>query len=166
MHEPVIIPNRPLWARALIFLSVIEVGMGLLFLYAGLSQSSGLVLALGGLITALFLGVAAYAWPAAWLKEPAIEMRPEGLLDRRLAPFVIPWEAISWRVQFNGHAYSLKFDVAEPIRQNLPLSPLHRLAATFSRIWRHPEFTVHTLGTGLSAHQIGEKLKQFKLPAA
>jgi hypothetical protein len=92
-------------------------------------------------------------------------LRPEGLLDRRLSRTVIPWDKVNWKILFNGRSYALKFDVEEPARQSLALSPMHRLAAAFSRVWRHPEFTVHTLGTGLSAHQIGEKLKNFRAPA-
>ncbi len=164
MLDPIIIPNRPFWARALLFLCVVELGMGLLFISAGITQSSGFVLVLGGLITALFLWLAAFTWPIAWLREPALELRPEGLLDRRLTCSVIPWESVNWKILFNGRSYSLKFDVAEPSRTSLKLSPLHRLAAAFSRVWRHPEFTAHTLGTGLSAHQLGEKFKQFKAP--
>ena len=166
MPETLIISSRPFWARALIFLCVIELGMGLLFIFAGITRSSGLVLVLGTLITALFVWLAAFAWPIAILRDPAIEMRPEGLLDRRFSQGVIPWEAISWRVVFNGRSYSLKFDVAEPARLALALSPMQRLAAALNRAWRHPEFTLHTLGTGLSAHQLGEKLKTFKAPAA
>lgn len=166
MPEPVIIPNRPFWARALLFLCVIELGMGALFIYAGFTQSSVLLPVLGVLIIALFLGLSAFAWPIAWLREAAIEMRPEGLLDRRIAPALIPWEAISWKILFNGRSYSVKFNVAEPAYRGIALSPPNRLAAAFSRLWRHPEFTIHTLGTGLSAHQLGEKLKYFKEPAA
>jgi hypothetical protein len=166
MADTVIIPNRPFWARALLFLCVIELAMGVLFMAAGFTQSSGLVLGLGVLITLLFLWLAAFAWPMAWLREPAIELRPEGLLDRRLARSVIPWEAVSWKILFNGRAYSVKFDVTGPARQSLNLPPLHRLTAIFSRLWRQPEFTLHTLGTGFNAHQLGEKLKQFKAPAA
>lgn len=166
MPETLIIPNRPFWARALIFLCVIELGMGLLFVIAGITHSSGLVIVLGALITALFLGLATFGLPIAILTQPAIEMRPDGLLDRRFSQTLIPWEAISWKVVFNGRSYSLKFDVAEPTRQALALSPMQRLSAALSRAWRHPEFTLHTLGTGLSAHQLGEKLKNFKAPSA
>lgn len=166
MPETVIIPNRPFWARALLLLCAVEIGMGLLFIYAGATQPSGFVLVLGCLITALFLWLAAFAWPIARLREPALELRPEGLLDRRLAPSVIPWEAISWKILFNGRAYSLKFDVAEHARQALSPSVPNQLAGRFNRLWRHPEFTIHTLGTGLSADQLGDKLKLFKPPAA
>lgn len=166
MADTVIIPNRPFWARALLFLCVIELAMGLLFMAAGLTQSSGLVLGLGALITVLFLWLAAFAWPIAWLREPAIELRPDGLLDRRLTRSVIPWEALRWKILFNGRAYSVKFDVTGPARQSLKLSPLHRLTAAAGRLWRLPEFTLHTLGTGFSAHQLGEKLKPFKSPDA
>ncbi len=165
MVDTVIIPNRPFWARALLLLCAVEIGMGLLFIYAGATRSSGLALALGSLMTALFLWLAVFSWPIAWLREPAIELRPEGLLDRRLARSVIPWEAVSWKILFNGRAYSLKIDVAEPARHAMRPYMLARIAAPFSRLWRHPEFTLHTLGTRHNAHQLGEKLRLFKSPA-
>lgn len=164
MPEPIAIPNRPFWARALLVLCVIELGMGAVFIYAGFTRSSPLVLVLGVLMTALFIGLAAFAWPIAWLRGPAIEMREDGIIDRRLSPETIPWEAISWKILFNGRSYSLRFEVAEPVRQSLVLSPLHRLVAGFNRLLRQPGFTLHALGTGQSAHQLGEKLKRFKAP--
>ena len=87
-------------------------------------------------------------------------------LDRRITPAIIPWEAISWRVLFNGHGYSVKFDVAEPVRQGLRLPPPQRVLGMFNRLLRYPAFIILTLGTGLSAHQIGARLEGFKPAAA
>lgn len=165
MPDSIVIPNRPFWARALLFLCVIELATGALFIYGGLTQPSALVLVLGVLMVALFAGLSAFAWPIARLREPAIEMRPEGLIDRRLTASIIPWESISWKILFNGRSYSLRFEVTEPVRQSLKLSPAQKLVSAFHRLWRQPGFTLHTLGTGLSAHQLGEKLKNFKPPA-
>jgi hypothetical protein len=172
MPEPVIIANRPFWARVLVVFWAIEVAMGLLFARTGfgwLGQSENgmavLLAVMGLLLSAAGVVMTGLCWRIARLSGPAIEMRADGLRDHRLSPATIPWEAISWQVRFNGHSHSLYFDVAEPGRAMVrPYWP-QRALGLFNRLFRYPEFSVITLGTGLGARDIGARMAAFK-PAA
>ena len=92
MPDPVIIMNRPFWARIFTAVWVIEVFAGLGFAAGGIGMLgahetgvaavliiSGLLLAVVGVV---MVGITARA---ARLNGPAIEMRHEGFLDRRIA---------------------------------------------------------------------------------
>lgn len=169
MPDAVIIENRPLIARLLLMFWVAEIGVGMLFVLAGVNllrpdenggpillMVMGLVLVLAGLV------MSGLCWRVARLKGAAIEMTEAGLRDRRLARNVIPWEAISWKVIFNGRSYSLQLDIAEPHRKNAGIFWYQRALGLFSRMLRHPEFNVATLGTGLGAEEIGKRMEAFR----
>ena len=173
MPEPVIIPNRPFWARVLIPFWVLQVAMGGLFAAAGTrmlgpGENGGAVILIlmGMLLAAAGAVLAALSWRIARLSKPAIEMTAEGLLDRRLARERIPWEAVSWKVIFNGRSYSVQVDLAEPARGKLGIYWDQRVSGLVSRMLRQPEFAVVSTGTGLSAHEIGSRMEQFRPPSS
>lgn len=169
MTAPVFIANRPTLPRLLLLFWVAEIAVGLLFAAAGYDLLSpqenggatvlilmGLVLTLAGLI------MAAHCWRISRLSGNAIEMTEAGLLDRRLSEHPIPWGALSWKVIFNGRSYALQMDVAEPARSAARITWSARALGLFSRLLRQPEFTIAALGTGFSAHDIGERMSAFK----
>lgn len=169
MPDAVIIANRPLLARLLLMFWVAEIGVGLLFMLAGanmlgLGENGGPValMLMGVVLVAAGIVMCAQCWRVARLKSAAIEMTVSGLLDRRLARQTIPWEAISWKVMFNGRSYSLQLDIAEPARTHAGVFWHQRAMGLFSRLLRHPAFTVATLGTGLSAQEIGDRMERFR----
>jgi hypothetical protein len=79
-----------------------------------------------------------------------------------LARRTIPWEAVSWTVIFNGRSYSLQLNIAEPHRSEAGIFWYQRALDLFSRMLRHAEFNVATLGTGLSAEDIGQRMADFR----
>ena len=169
MPAPVLVPNRPLIARLLLLFWLAEIAVGLLFAAAGYGllrpgESGGAaVLILMGLVLSLAgVVMAGHCWRIARLSGNAIEMTEAGFLDRRLSERPIPWEAISWEVLFNGRSYSLQMNIAEPARKMAGIAWPARALGLFSRLLRHPEFTVATLGTGLSADEIGQRMSAFK----
>jgi len=148
MPAPVMIANRPLLPRLLLLFWVAEIAVGLLFATAGyglLGPSEN-----GGAVVLMLMGL------------DAIEMTDTGLMDRRLSTHPIPWEAIAWKVIFNGRSYALQMDVAEPARSAAGIGWPARALGLFSRMLRQPEFNVATLGTGLSADDIGKRMAGFK----
>lgn len=169
MPEPVIIPNRPFWARVLLPFWVLQMAMGALFAAAGLrmlgpgENGAAVILILMGLLLVTAGAVlAGLSWRIASLRGNAIEMTAEGLLDRRLARQRIPWEAISWKVIFNGRSYSVQMDVAEQARNTLGLYWHQRASGLVSRMLRQPELSVVSIGTGLSAHEIAARMQRFR----
>lgn len=171
MPAPVLIPNRPLLPRLLLLFWVAEIGVGILFAVAGYGllrpgeNGGALVLMLMGLVlVAAGIVMAGHCWRIARLTGNAIEMTEAGLLDRRLADKAIPWQAISWKVIFNGRSYSLQMNIAEPARSAARIAWTARALGLLSRGLRQPEFTVAALGTGLSAHELGQRMSTF-LPA-
>ena len=110
--------------------------------------------------------MAGHCWRIASLTGNAIEMTEAGLMDRRLSARPIPWEAISWKVIFNGRSYALQMDVAEPARSAAGIGWPSRALGLFSRMLRQPEFNMAVMGTGLSADDIGQRIAAFKSPAA
>ena len=173
MPAPVKIPNRPMLPRLLLLFWVAEIAVGLLFAAAGYellgpSENGGaVVLILMGLVLTLAgIIMAGHCWRIASLPGNAIEMTEAGLLDRRLSANPIPWDDISWKVIFNGRSYAVQMDVAEPTRSAAAIAWPARALGLFSRMLRQPEFTVAALGTGLSAHDIGQRMAGFKSPAA
>ncbi len=169
MPAPVLIPNRPALPRLLMLFWVAEIAVGLLFAIAGYQLLGpgenggaavlilmGVVLSLAGII------MAGHCWQIASLSGNAIEMTDEGLRDRRLTLDPIPWENISWKVMFNGRSYAVQMDVAEPARSAAHIRWPARAMGLFTRLLRQPEFTVAALGTGLSAHDIGQRMAAFK----
>ena len=173
MPAPVMIANRPMLPRLLLLFWVAEVAVGLLFAWAGRGllgpgeNGGALVLIIMGLVLALAgIIMAGHCWRIAGLTGSAIEMTETGLLDRRLAAHPIPWQAISWKVIFNGRSYALQMDVAEPARSAAAITWSAKALGLFSRLLRQPEFNVTTLGTGLSAHDLGERMAAFCTSAA
>ena len=173
MPAPVLIANRPILPRLLLLFWVAAVAVGLLFALAGYEllgpgenggaavlMLMGLVLVLAGII------MAGHCWRIARLAGNAIEMTDAGLIDRRLCARPIPWEAISWKVIFNGRSYALQMNVTEPYRSAAQIAWPARALGLFSRMLRQPEFNVAALGTGLSAHDIGQRMSSFKPPMA
>jgi hypothetical protein len=171
MPDPIVIANRPLRARILAVFWIVETVVGLAFATTGMrgfgASENGLagVMIFGGLLLSM-VGVvlAATATRIALLEGPAIVMNAKGLIDRRLCEQVIPWKAISWKVIFNGRAYSLQFDVKPPWRKELKVYWQQRLMGRINRMFKYPELTVATLGTGLDAHDLAARMKRFKAP--
>jgi len=173
MPAPVLIPNRSMLPRLLLLFWLAEIAVGLLFVVAGYGLLGpaenggaavlilmGLVLTLAGII------MVGHCWRIASLAGNAIELTDAGLLDRRLSAHPIPWDAITWKVIFNGRSYAVQMDVSEPTRSAAHITWPARALGLFSRILRQPEFNVAALGTGLSAHDIGQRIAAFKAPAA
>lgn len=171
MPAPVLIANRPMLPRLLLLFWLAEIAVGLLFALAGLRllgpgenggaavlMLMGLVLVLAGII------MAGHCWRIARLSGNAIEMTEAGLMDRRLSAKPIAWDAISWKVIFNGRSYAVQMDVREPSRTAAQIAWPSRALGLFSRMLRQPEFTVATLGTGLSAHDLGQRMTAFRPP--
>jgi hypothetical protein len=169
MPAPVLIANRPVVPRLLLLFWVAEIAVGLLFAAAGYqllrpgeNGGAAVLMLMGVVLVAAGLVMAGHCWRIASLRGNAIEMTEAGLLDRRLSASPIPWEAISWKVIFNGRAYSLQMNIAGSTRSTLNIAWPARALGLFSRMLRHPEFTVASLGTGLSAHDIGQRMAAFK----
>lgn len=169
MPAPVTIANRPLLPRLLLLFWVAEIAVGVLFAAAGYellgpSENGGAaVLILMGLVLVVAgVVMAGHCWRIARLSGNAIEMSEAGLMDRRLSARPIPWEAISWKVIFNGRSYALQMDVTEPARSAAGIGWPARALGLFSRMLRQPEFNVATLGTGLSADDLGKRMAGFK----
>ena len=172
MPAPVLIPNRPMLPRLLLLFWVAEIAVGLLFAMAGYgllgpSENGGaaILILMGLVLTLAGIVMAGHCWRIARLSGNAIEMTDAGLMDRRLSARPIPWDAISWKVIFNGRSYAVQMDVAEPARSAAGISWPSRALGLFSRLLRQPEFNVAALGTGLSAHDIGQRMAGFRKPA-
>lgn len=168
MPAPVHIANRPLLPRLLLLFWVAEIAVGLLFAAAGASllgpgeNGGAIVLMLMGAVLCLAgFVMAGQCWRAARLSGNAIEMTDDGLLDRRLSAQVIPWGAIRHKVIFNGRSYSLQADIDEPARSTAGIGWAPRAMGLFSRLLRQPEFTIMSLGTGLSAHDLARRIAGF-----
>jgi hypothetical protein len=173
MPAPVMIANRPMLPRLLLLFWVAEIGVGLLFAAAGYellgpSENGGAVvlIVMGLVLTLAGLIMAGHCWRVVRLSGNAIEMTDAGLMDRRLSARPIAWEAIAWKVIFNGRSYALQMNVAEPARSAAGITWSARALGMFSRLLRQPEFNVASLGTGLSAHGIAERMSAFRRPMA
>lgn len=172
MAEPVIIHNKPFWARILTVFWMIEVAVGLIFagvgaswIGAGENGIAGVMIGCGLLLSVAGVVMTGVSWRVWRLGHgPAIEFNAKGLVDRRISGQVIPWPAVSWAVIFNGRSYSLQFDVARPERAALEVYWEQRLMGRFNRLFNYPELTMVTLGTGKSAHTLGRLLEGFKPP--
>lgn len=169
MPETVIIENRPRWAWALALLWAIETVAGLGFAASGTmwlgaheNGAAAVLIGMGLLLVAAGVVMTAQCLRIARLKGAAIVMGGEGFLDRRVAERVIPWEAISWRIVFNGRSYSLHFSVAEPVRAGLSPHWEQRAMGRFNRLFGYPEFAMMTLGTGKSLGALAELMQRFK----
>lgn len=168
MPAPVHIPNRPLLPRLLLLFWIAEIAVGALFIAAGASllgpreNGGAIVLMLMGAVLALAgIVLAGQCWRVAMLAGNAIEMTDEGLLDRRLSARAIPWGSVRHKVIFNGRSYSLQADIDEPARSTSGIGWAPRAMGLFSRLLRQPEFTIMSLGTGLSAHDIATRMAAF-----
>jgi hypothetical protein len=173
MPHTVIIQNRPLLARLLLLFWAAAMVMGLMFALAGVrlvgpgEKAGAVILLLLGLTLCLAgLVMTGLCWRISSLRGPAVELTGEGLRDLRFSPELIPWEMLSWRVLFNGRSYSVQFDVAPDTRARLRIYWPQRALGLFNRMLGHPRFTLATLGTGHSAHALGELLKEFKPPSS
>ena len=171
MPAPVLIPNRPLIARLLLLFWVAEIAVGVLFVLAGYgllrpSENGGAaVLIIMGVVLCLAgVMMVGHCWRIANLVGNALEMTDAGLLDRRLSAKLIPWDAIAWKVIFNGRSYSLQMNIAEPARSSAGIAWPARALGLLSKLLRQPEFAIAALGTGLSAHDIGARITPFKPP--
>ena len=169
MPDPVIIENRPLRACLMALLWLAETGFGVLVAatggrWLGPTENGAAVLAIGAGAIAVAAGVvmALIAGRAACLKGAAIEMTAEGFRDRRLSDRLVPWPAMDWKVVFNGSAYSLHFDLAAEARRHYRVGLANHAVCLFNRAFRYPEFTVLTLGTAKSAHQIAKLMDRFR----
>lgn len=169
MPAPVTIPNRPFWARLLVPLWAVEVLMGLYFAWIGFSRlgpaengMAVLLLVMGLLLAAAGVAMTGLSWQVARLSGPALEFTAEGFRDHRLAPVLIPWQALRWKVIFNGRGHSLQFDLEPDFRKGFQAYWHQRAMARFNRLFKQPEFTVVTLGTGLTARQIGRRMEAFR----
>lgn len=159
--------------RLLLLFWLAEIAVGLLFALAGYEllgpgENGGamVLMLMGAVLTLAGIIMAAHCWRIARLSGTAIEMTDAGLLDRRLADRSIPWEAIGWKVIFNGRSYAVQMNVAEPARSAAGIAWHARALGLFSKLLRQPEFNVPALGTGLSAHDIGSRMSAFKPPMA
>lgn len=173
MPSPVTIPNRPTLPRLLLLFWLAEIGVGLLFSLAGYellgpAENGGAVvlMLMGAVLVVAGLLMAAHCWRIASLSGNAIEMTEAGLHDRRLSRRPIPWEAIDWKVIFNGRSYAVQMNVDAPARGAAGIAWHARTLGLFSRLLRQPELNVSALGTGLSAHDIGARMTPFKPPMA
>ena len=171
MPDPVFIANRPFRARILSAFWIAETGIGLAFAATGMGwlgpgeNGIAVVMICGGLLLATSgVVLAATATRIARLDGPAIVMKGAGFIDRRIGEQLIPWQAISWKLIFNGRAYSLQFDIAPPWRKRLRIYWEQRLIGRVNRMFKYPELTVATLGTGLGAHDLAAHMKRFKPP--
>lgn len=171
MPAPVLIPNRPLIARLLLLFWVAEIAVGVLFVVAGYGllrpneNGGAAVLIIMGVVLCLAGAImVGHCWRIATLSGNAIELTDTGLLDRRLSAGPIPWDAIAWKVIFNGRSYSLQMNIAEPARSAAGIAWPARALGLLSKLLRQPEFVIAALGTGLSAHDIGARIKPFKPP--
>jgi len=169
MPAPVLIPNRPLVARLLLLFWVAEIAVGVLFALAGYgllrpSENGGAaVLIIMGVVLCLAgIVMVGHCWRIVNIVGNAIELTDAGLLDRRLSANPIPWDTISWKVIFNGRSYSLQMNIAEPARSAAGIAWPARALGLLSRVLRQPEFAIASLGTGLSAHDIGARFAPFK----
>lgn len=172
MPAHVNIRNRPMLPRLLLIFWVAEIAVGLLFAMAGYGllgpgENGGafVLMLMGAVLTLAGIVMAAHCWRIASITGNAIEMSEAGLLDRRLSATALPWEAISWKVIFNGRSYALQMDIAEPQRSTARIAWPARALGLLSRALRQPEFTVSAMGTGLSAHDIAKHVSTFKQPA-
>jgi|GEM_PF-4003922 len=173
MPAPVLIANRPMLPRLLLLFWVAEIAVGLLFALAGYQllgpgeRGGAVVLMLMGLVLVLAgIVMTGHCWRSARLAGNAIEMTGAGLMDRRLSSRPIPWEAISWKIIFNGRSYALQMNIAEPAGSAAHIFWPARALGLFSRLLGQPEFTLATLGTGLSAHELARRMERFHPPAA
>ncbi|WP_395684945.1 hypothetical protein [Aestuariivirga sp.] len=170
--QPVIIGNRPLLARLLLLFWAAAVVMGALFALAGLrllgpgeKGGAAVLLLLGMTLSLAGIIMSGLCWRIARLRGPAIELTATGLLDHRFSPGLIPWEALTWKIVFNGRGYSVQFDVEPASRTTLSIYWPQRALGLFNSLLGQPRFTLVALGTGHSAHGLGDMLAGFK-PAA
>ena len=168
MPDPVVIANRPCWARIVAAFWIAEVCVGLGFVAMGRDTAengiAGVMIVGGVLLAAAGVVLAAIALRIALLKGTAIAMTGEGLIDRRIGDRLIPWAAITWKIIFNGRAYSLQFDVAPSVRKALDVYWEQRLMGRFNRVFKYPELTMAALGTGMAAPDLGALMARFKSP--
>ena len=169
MPKPVIIENQPFWAKILTLFWAAEMLFGAVLAGVGATWLGGpdgwpgaAVMVVGLLLVMAGAMMADISWRIARLVGPAIEMTPQGLRDRRLSDVMMPWHDLDWRLVFNGKSHSLQFDLRPALRNQVRLTWAHALMAALNRLFRYPEFTILTLGTGMSAAGIAEHMRSFR----
>lgn len=169
MPEPVAISNRPLWARLFAALWAAEAVMGGVFAATGVARLAPaengmavLMILFGALLAVAGTVMADVSWRAARLDGPALEFTAATFRDRRLSEQAIPWEAVEWRVVFNGLSHGVQFDLAPHHRASYRTRWSHRILGVFNRAFRYPEFSVTTVGTGLGVQQLAALMECFK----
>lgn len=169
MPDPVIIENRPRRAWVFVALWAVETLAGLGFAGSGLAwlgareNGAGIVLIVMGLVLCLAgIVMTGQSWRIARLHGPAIRMTASGLTDRRVAEQEVPWEALHWKIVFNGRSYAVQFGVAEPHRATFRPHWEQRLQAGFHRLFGYPDFVMPLLGTAHSVAALAEHLRKFK----
>ena len=170
MAEPVSISNRPFWAIVFTVFWVVEIVFGGFIIATGVSWLGGrengaaVVIILGGvLVMAAGVMMVDVSWQVARLKGAAIEITPQGFRDRRLNETVIAWADITHKVVFNGRAYSLQFDLTPQARAGYCVSWGNRMMGALNRFFKYPEFTIVTLGTGKTAHEIARLMDKTQV---
>ena len=68
---------------------------------------------------------------------------------------------MTWKVVFNSRAYSLQFDVRPPQREALEVYWEQPVMGRFNRMFKYPELTIVTPGTGRTAHQQADLMARF-----
>ncbi len=169
MNSPVIIENRPRWAWAFTVLWAVETLAGIGFAASGVmwlgaheNGAAAVLIGMGLLLVAAGIVMTAQSFRVARLKGAAIIMSDDGLTDRRLSEKAIPWDAITWRIVFNGRSYSLHFSVAEPARSRLAPYWEQRALGRFNRLFGYPEFAMVTLGTGKNLGALADVMQRFR----
>jgi hypothetical protein len=172
MNSSVTIENRPFRARLLVLFWMVEIGVGLAFAAAGAARMgsgengvAGVMIAGGVLLSIVGVIMAAISWRIARIRGPVLTLGPSGLMDRRICEQVIPWSAVSWKIIFNGRAYALQFDVAEPERSSLDPYWEQQAIGKFNSLFRYPEFSVAALGTGRTIYDLADIMKRYKAPS-
>lgn len=95
------------------------------------------------------------------LPQPLIAVSREGLLDRRLSPGILPWEALRWqRVIGTGRGVGDSVLIGTD-RALTPRPPQRALALLFG--WRgHLPWPVLTVATDSTAEALAEALLRFR----
>jgi len=139
----------------------------------GLAPPGG-ALAIGAVIALLvllaYLPFTILALSMLRLRDPVLEIGPNGLRDRRLSPDLIGWDRIRWSnmstrgfnqvTRTRTRMHEVLITVEGRFRPPLylwPMAAFYRLVAT------HP-WPVLSFGTGLRSDQIASQLSRYKPP--
>ncbi len=101
------------------------------------------------------------SWRVARLKGAAIEMTDQGFRDRRLSETLIPG-ATSTGGSFSTASPGAFSSIWHQAARCHRVSWGNRMMGKLNRTFKYPEFTILTLGTGKTAHEIADLMKAFK----